>query len=382
MTAGAGAGAWSAVIVLALVTLIVLASWVAVPHGTSDLSDALRSAGLTFVAINGAPLHIATAWITIPLLGLAIIPIVIVRWAVGRAVRALDASADAVVGALVGAAVIYAAMVGLVAWLASTPTAGSPPFRAAGWGAGIAAIGVLWATHFLAAAREHIAEWPEGAIRTIRAAAISVMALIGAAFITVAVAMVAGATTIIPLYDSLNAGVVGSTLLFMLGVGWLPALASWSWSWLVGSGFAVGAGTSVLPGDVHLGAVPAFPWFGALPSHGPMIGSVIFLVPIVAGALMYPVLSKAGGAAAIQATVAAGLVGVVGAVVAWIGHGSIGPGRLAVAGPMPLATGLRTFAFVFVGAMILVGLRTIIRVARTQVVSQEDEVPSRVGTAA
>jgi hypothetical protein len=382
MTAGAGAGAWSAVIVLALVTLVVLASWVAVPHGTSDLSDALRSAGLTFVAINGAPLHITAAWITIPLLGLAFIPVVIVRWAVGRAVRALDSSADAVVGALIGATVIYAAMVGLVAWLASTPTTGSPPFRAAGWGAGVAVVGVLWATHFLTAAREHIAEWPQGAIDTVRAASIAVMALIGAAFITVAVALVAGATTIIPLYDSLHAGIVGSTLIFLLGLGWLPALASWSWSWLVGSGFAVGAGTSVLPGDVHLGAVPAFPWFGALPSHGPMIGSIIFLVPIVAGALMYPVLSKAGGAAAIQATVAAGLVGVVGAVVAWIGHGSIGPGRLSVAGPMPLATGLRTFAFVALGAMIFVGLRTIVRVARTQVVSDEDEVPSRVGTAA
>jgi uncharacterized membrane protein YhiD involved in acid resistance len=49
---------------------------------------------------------------------------------------------------------------------------------------------------------------------------------------------------------------------------------------------------------------------------------------------------------------------------------------------MPLATGLRTFAFVALGAMILVGLRTIVRVARTQVVSDEDEVPSRVGTAA
>jgi hypothetical protein len=159
-------------------------------------------------------------------------------------------------------------------------------------------------------------------------------------------------------------------------------LASWSWSWLVGSGFAVGAGTSVVPGDVHLGAVPAFPWFGALPSHGPLIGSIIFLVPIVAGALMFPVLSRSGGAAAVQATAAAAMTGLAGAVVAWIGHGSIGPGRLAVAGPMPLATGLRTFAFVAVGALAIVGFRTVVRVARSQVVASEDEVPTRVGTAA
>ncbi len=381
-TAGAGAGAWSAVLTLAIVVLVVLASWVVVPHGTSDLSDALRSSGLAYAALNGAPLHIGSAWITIPLLGLAIFPILIVRWAVGRALRALDSSADAIVGALLGTAVLYAAMVGLVAWLASTPRASSPPLRAAGWGAGVAIIGVLWATHALSALYAAAQSWPESLLRTFRAAAIATMAMIGASFIVVAVAFVAGATTIIPLYDSLHAGFVGSSLIFFLGLGWLPAFAGWSWSWLVGSGFSVGAGTSVLPNGVHLGAVPAFPWLGALPSHGPLIGSSIFVVVIVAGALMYPVLSKSGGLAAAQATGASVIVGLVGALVAWLGHGAIGPGRLAVAGPDPIATGLRTFAFVALGSLAAVGIRTIIRVARTQVVGVEDEVPSRVGTAA
>ena len=380
--AGAGAGAWSAVLVLAVVVLIVLASWVAVPHGTSDLSDALRSGGLSFVVINGAPVHIATAWLTIPLLGLAFLPVVVVRWAVGRALRALDSSVDTMVGALIGTAVVYATMVGLVAWLASTPTAGSPPFRAAGWGAGVAIVGVLWATKAAAALRTSVADWPDGLRRTFRAAAIAVMTLVGASFVVLATAFVAGATTIIALYDSLHSGLVGSTLIFFLGLGWLPAMASWTWSWIVGSGFAVGVNTSVVPGDAHLGAVPAFPWLGALPSHAPFIGGLVFLLAVLAGALMLPALSKTGAAAVGQALSASLLVGVTGALVAWIGHGSIGPGRLGVAGPAVLSTGVHTFGYVALGSLTVVALRSATRAIRGQVASTTDDVPARVGTAA
>lgn len=382
ITAGAGAGAWSGVITLAFVTLIVLAAWVAVPHGTSDVTDALRSAGLGFVLVNGAPLHMSPAWITIPLLGLAFIPAAVVRWAVGRSMRALDPSTDTVVGLVIGTSVMYAVMVGLVAWLASTPTVGSPPYRAAGWGAGVAVVGVLWATGFVWSARDHLRTWPEGARTAVRASLISISAMVSASFFLVAVSLVMGASTVIALFDSLHPGMVGSSLLFLLGLGWLPAFAGWSWSYLVGSGFSVGAHTSVLPTDVHLGAVPAFPWLGALPSGGLIFGSLLIVVPIIAGALMYPVLSKSGGLATAEAFFASAIVGVFGAFMAWVGHGSIGPGRLALAGPLPLATGLRTFAFVALGSLALVGLRTVVRVAISQVNPQQDEVPSRVGTAA
>ena len=369
-------------LVLATVTLLVLGSWVVVSHGSSDVTDALRTAGLVFVAINGAPIHVAGAWLTIPLLGLAVLPIVVVRWALGRALRSIEPSSDALVGALIGTSISYGLMVGLVAWLSLTSTASSPPARAGGWGAAVAIAGVLWATKAYARIRSLASDWAPDVRATWRAAGIAMFTILGVSAIVVCASLVMNAGTVITLYDSLHPGLNGALVIFLLGVGWLPAVIGWAWAYLVGSGFAFGTGTSVLPGSVHLGAVPAFPWLGALPAHPIASGTFTVLVAVGAGLLMYPVLSRSGGRAVGQALGASVLVAIAGAALAWIGHGSVGPGHLTVVGALPLTTGLRTFAFVFLGAATAVGLRTIVRIARTQVIVTQDEVPSRVKTAA
>ena len=68
-----------------------------------------------------------------------------------------------------------------------------------------------------------------------------------------------------------------------------PNLALLGSAYLLGPGFAIGAGTTVSPTAVSLGAVPAFPVLAALPNEGPTPGWLVVLMGV-------PALSAAIGA--------------------------------------------------------------------------------------
>ncbi len=76
------------------------------------------------------------------------------------------------------------------------------------------------------------------------------------------------------LVDGLDAGIGGGILLAALCLLYVPTAAVWGLAYVVGPGFAVGAGTSVSVGGTDLGAVPAFPLLAALPAGaGPGVGT-------------------------------------------------------------------------------------------------------------
>jgi len=126
--------------------------------------------------------------------------------------------------------------------------------------------------------------------------------------------------------------VVGCALL-------VPNLVLWTASVLLGPGFALGTNTSVDLTGAHLGAVPGLPLFAALPGPGVFPGWIFLLglIPLIAGAVAgwnvhtadgRPLFERIGLGAAAGAV--AGLA--CGILIAASG-GSLGPGRMAVAGP-------------------------------------------------
>src|SRR5690606_30762586 len=125
-------------------------------------------------------------------------------------------------------------------------------------------------------------------------------------------------------------------------LAFLPNLVIFAASWLVGPGFAIGAGSSVSPIATQLGPLPAVPFFGALPSGDLAFGFVGLLVPVLAGFLVAailrprlvesldvdrPLLWLIGTGAA--AGVVAGLL--LGGLAA-VASGAAGPGRLGEVG--------------------------------------------------
>jgi hypothetical protein len=208
--------------------------------------------------------------------------------------------------------------------------------------------------------------------------------VVGSAAVLLAVLLAVNYAEVVRLYEGLHTEVLGGIALTLAQLAFLPTFVIWVASWLVGPGFAIGAGSSVSPLGTSLGPVPAIPALGALPAGDLAFGFAGLLVPVVAGflagALLWPRLAPAlarAGAAPMRWIVATGLgMGVVGGLLlgllALVASGSAGPGRLVQVGPDPLVVGL--WAALEIGLAALLGLVTASR--RSPASAQRETIPA------
>lgn len=174
------------------------------------------------------------------------------------------------------------------------------------------------------------------------AAAAGVMLL---ASIVTAAAIALSYARIITLYESLHAEVLGGVAVTLGQLAFLPNLVIYAASWLVGPGFALGAGSAVSPLATQVGPLPAIPVLGALPQGTLALGFVGLLVPVVTAFLVGAILGPDARRLLdrrelVLVALGIGLVGgVILGVLAWLSGGSAGPGRLVAVGPNPFAVG-------------------------------------------
>ncbi len=189
-----------------------------------------------------------------------------------------------------------------------------------------------------------------------------VAAILAVASVLLALTIFANFGTITTLYESTQLGVTGGIAVTLGQLAFIPNLVIWVASWLVGPGFALGAGSSVSPVNTVVGPLPAFPILGAVPTADLLFGFVGILVPLLAGffaaMLVRERLTDAATPAHANRTLAAGAVAIgfisalIFAVLAALSGGAIGPGRLAEVGPNPLWIALFVFIEVTVAALI------------------------------
>ncbi|WP_291053262.1 DUF6350 family protein [Herbiconiux sp.] len=180
----------------------------------------------------------------------------------------------------------------------------------------------------------------------LRAGALAAAGVIALSAMAMALILVVNFSSIVSLYESLQAGLVGGISLTVAQLALLPNMIVWTASWFVGPGFAIGAGSAVSPLGTQLGLVPALPVLGALPQGTPALGFVGLLVPVVVGfataAVLRPVFlrhvrGREGQGRIVRMVLVAAGAGAVGASILallalWSG-GAAGPGRLAEVGP-------------------------------------------------
>ncbi|GAA1060313.1 cell division protein PerM [Agromyces bracchium] len=187
----------------------------------------------------------------------------------------------------------------------------------------------------------------------------SAVGVIGVAAAMLAVRIVIDHPTIIGLYQTLGAGVDGGIVITLVELALLPNLVVWAASWMLGPGFAVGAGTLVSPSVTLIGPVPGLPILGALPADGAPLGVLWLALPVLLGF---------GGAVLVGrgkrerdhepwwATLAVGagagvVAGLLMGALAWGSGGAVGPGNLVEVGPDALLVAGVTAASVGVGAI-------------------------------
>lgn len=205
-------------------------------------------------------------------------------------------------------------------------------------------------------------DWGPVPASAVRGAAVAVVGVTAASALGVAIIVALRAGEVVALFEAARVDVLGGTVITLGHLAYLPTLIVWAAAWIAGPGFAVGTGTAVSPAGTQLGVVPGIPVFGLLPENSSMWMLIVVLLPIAAGAFAgWAVRSRLVWegtplALAPRAVIALGigvLTAAVAAIAATLASGSIGPGRLADAGPAVLPFSLVLGAEVLLGAAIL-----------------------------
>jgi Family of unknown function (DUF6350) len=333
---------------LAVVVILVVVGWIAAPHSGFGLIGVLRTAAVLWLAGHHTAVQVEGAGrIGMLPLGLVALPGTLL-WRAGRSVvRSHPVSGlREVFAAALAVAVPYAALAGGLAIAsrsalaaASIPQALVASFIIAFVAAGFGAARVL-------APRGQLGSLMPARTRSVLAgSAGSLAVLFAAGAMATALALAADLDRFGADYRLLDPGVVGALLLLLAQVAYLPNAVLWAVSYMLGPGFAVGAGTLAAPSGSVLGPVPAFPLLAALPAgtHGSgpaWLEALLLAVPFAAGAAGGVLLIRIEPTPTLESAPMRGfccgvLTGIVLGVGAAFAGGPLGNGRMAVVGPSP-----------------------------------------------
>jgi len=391
---------------LVVILVPVVLGWATASYSRAPWGQVLQVGVAAWLLAHHCGIVIPNGHVGLAPLGLTLIPLVSCWLAGVRLARNLDPNAEAIrsgVGrrrpsvpaprALMALVLSYAGLVTLASALATTATI-RPLVPQAFLGATvICAVGAVsgaaaWVSGgFLPGLRRAIGRLrlPMAIRRCLRAVALALAVQLGGASILLLVAFVAGWDRVLLLHHALAPGVAGGVVLTLGQLLLLPNLIIWSSAWAAGPGFSIGTGTSVLPGHTELGALPAIPMLGALPTPGtgPGWAWAVLALPLLAGGVAGRCLLRsarvgvkvpagadvaepdAGVGTAVwllrQTGLTACLAGACWTLLGWLSAGPAGPGRLAQIGPSSWQLGLVSGVEVGLGALIVVSLGLAVR---------------------
>ncbi len=333
---------------LAALTTLTAIGWITAPHVGigSGLGGVLRTAALLWLIAHHVGLTVPGAGrIGMLPLGLVLLPGALLALAGRWVVHAGAVTRLRHVGyAALALALPYTLLAGALA-VACRSSQAAPSL----WQAVVASFLLALVAGGLGAARG-LAPWSR-LTRLMPARPRSViLGMLGAsALLTAAGAALAGASLAAHLAqvkaatDALAPGTAGAALLLLAQLAYVPNAVIWAVAYVLGPGFAFGAGTVVAPTGSALGAVPAFPLLAALPAGprtaGPAWLTVLILAtPYLAGVFAGLVTVRVTPtpvieAAALWGFAAGAATGVLAGLLAAFSGGPLGDGRLANVGP-------------------------------------------------
>jgi hypothetical protein len=338
---------------LATLTLLVLIGFVAAPHAGFGLPAVLRTAAVLWLVGH----HVGFAFrgagrIGMLPLGLVLLPGLLL-WRAGRWVVTVAGIRRLrhVGHAALALAVPYAVLSGALAVASRSRLESSSLAQAVAWGFLLAlAAGGLGGARALAPWRQLIALLPLPARSVVVAAAGCLASLVVAGSLVCVISLAVHLHEIVTLTDALAPGTVGTLLLLLLQLGYLPNAILWAIAFTLGPGFAFGSATVVAPTGSALGQLPAFPLLAALPPglHAALpswLEPVVLAMPYLAGVVGGVLIVRNAGRLALDAAPLRGLAcgavsGVLLGLLALASGGPLGDGRLAAVGPSPWQVGL------------------------------------------
>jgi Family of unknown function (DUF6350) len=405
LVAGALVALQAAAASLAVILVPVVLAWATASYSRAPWGQAVQVGVTAWLLAHHGGIVVPGGHVGLMPIGLMLIPLVSCWFAGVRLARGLDPNADAIragVGrgrpvlpptrALLALVLSYAGVVTLAGALATTAAirpvvvqafVGAAVISAVGgvtgaaaWRSGGLLPGLRWATGLL--------RLPAPVGRCLRPVGLAVAVQLGGALLVFIAALVIGWSRVLLLHHALAPGIAGGLVLVIGQLVVVPNLVIWVGAYAAGPGFAVGTGTSVMPGHTELGALPAIPVLGALPTPGEVPGWAwaVLALPVLAGLVAgCLIVRRAPDArtALLDAALTGVLAGICWTFLGWLSAGPAGPGRLAQIGPSGWHLGLAVMVEVGAGALLAAGVGLAARFLSAHQVAASQEPAGATG---
>jgi hypothetical protein len=324
-----------------------------------------RIAAAGWLLAHGVPLQVGAG--TVGLFPLALTGFA--AWRVARAgvhvTRAVGARGSRSWRRAVRAAAAVAVAYGLIGLLVAAMAAGrgwwAEPLAAAATLAGFGFVAAGYGALRTAGVWEMVADRIPPAVRHgLRTGLVATLLVVAAGAVAVGVSVAWSAVAATDTLAAYGTGVAGQAGITLVCLAYAPNLAVWAVAYLLGPGFAAGAGTVISSSEVVAGPLPALPVFaglpdGPLPEVGAALLAAVTVVSLAAGwrlgrlrvprALSWPALLSAG---LLAGPVAAVLL----TAAAFAAGGPLGAGHLATLGPVAWQVGLAAAVLVTPGTLL------------------------------
>lgn len=346
--------------------------WLLAAHGDESIAQVLRASGASWLAAHLVTLTIGGNVFGLMPWGFLLIPGIFswksMHWALksGQPTTARGFWLTAIYFTL-----SYSLISALVCFLSSTRDLFASQLSTALHCGVFCATICVSVVVFYAPNRTLIAQWLSPAVlRGLKPGLISVVTLYSCAALTTAVMLVVRLREVKSVTWLMAPHVIDAFFLTLLGIGYIPTVAAWVMSYLLGPGFVLGAHATVSIHKANVGRLPAFPILAIIPNQVPRFALIALLIPVAAAFIAFLKLERdpwqAQGHGLLAAAtnslrfhecvslLSAGAVsGSVTALLMAAAQGALGSEALKLVGPSPLTNGITAGLFVFVVGLLL-----------------------------
>ncbi len=370
---------WTFLITFGLSVTLVFTTWILAGDRSSSLTDAFKVVVWGFLAMQGVPLVINSVTLSLPFLGFIFITLISLyrssRWAIRSALHE-EMKRPTLISLLVVsvASVSYALVIALLRFLVSPENINwfevmlKPSIMVISMS--ILAVGTVGGTWSLI-----FDDLDEPIKRIIKLIFRFSLIILITSMILVLVAIGFNYENMLLMQSSLLGGVVALIAVVVSGIGWFPNFILWAWAFLTNSTIVLGAGSTINLNSVTIAQLPAWPWFGLIPTTLPSYVKYFYLIPILFGILMaISTRNKNIGIWIVSAIfVSLGVASVI-SILSFLSTGSLGNNLLLNFGVSSKEVFQRTMIWFLIGEVILITFILLWNAAKNRNKIEEEEV--------
>lgn len=290
VTAGLLVTLWTFLITFGSSVILIFTTWILAGDSSTSIYEAFKVVIWGYLAMQGVPIVINSTILSLPFLGFLLLTLLSLyrssRWAIRSALHE-EMKRPTLISLLVVsvASISYCLVIAVLRFFVDplninwTSVMLKPTVMVVSMSIlAVGTVGGTWSLIF-----DDLDEVIKRIIKLIFRYLLLVL-IIG--FLVIAVAIGLNYKNMLLIQSSLLGGIVAIIAVVISGIGWLPNFVLWAWAWITNSTVALGAGSSISLSSVTIAQLPAWPWFGLIPTALPSWTRYLFFLPIFIGFLM------------------------------------------------------------------------------------------------